>query len=88
MAGPPVTVSVNGRPLPEADWSYRPAEHLVTLRSLPPGTVLLRFGGAAGELSARQDQPVPVAARPASPMTIVFPRTFAESPIGRRLQDG
>ena len=79
VAGPPVTVSVNGRPLPGADWSYRPGEHLVTLRSLPPGTVLLRFGGAAGELSARQDQPVPVAARPASPMTIVFHRTFAES---------
>jgi putative alpha-1,2-mannosidase len=48
-AEPPVTVSVNGRLLPEADWSYHPGEHLLTLRSIPPGTVLLRFGAAVHE---------------------------------------
>lgn len=47
-AGPPVAVSVNGRPLPAADWSYHPGEHLVALRNLSAGTVLLRFR-TAGE---------------------------------------
>ena len=45
-AEPPVTVSVNGRLLPAADWSYHPGEHLLTLRNIPTGTVLLRFGAA------------------------------------------
>jgi hypothetical protein len=43
---------VNDRLLPAADWSYHPGEHLLTLRSIPPGTVLLRFGAAVDEPGA------------------------------------
>lgn len=41
----PAVVSVNGQPLPYSDWFYQPGEHLITLRNLPAGTVLLRFEG-------------------------------------------
>jgi putative alpha-1,2-mannosidase len=40
----PVAVSVNGLPLPGSDWSYNSGEHLIALRNLPEGTVLVQFG--------------------------------------------
>jgi putative alpha-1,2-mannosidase len=42
-ANPPVTVSANGAALPASDWSYASGEHVLTLRGLPAGTVLVRF---------------------------------------------
>jgi putative alpha-1,2-mannosidase len=40
----PVAVSVNGLPRPGSDWSYDPGEHIIRLKSLPAGTVLVQFG--------------------------------------------
>jgi putative alpha-1,2-mannosidase len=40
----PVQVSVNGQALPDSDWSYNVAAHLIALQSLPAGTVVVRFG--------------------------------------------
>jgi putative alpha-1,2-mannosidase len=40
----PAAVSVNGVPLPGSDWSYNPGEHLVALKNLPEGAVLVQFG--------------------------------------------
>lgn len=42
-ASPPATVSANGAALPASDWSYDSGEHVLTLRGLPAGTVLVRF---------------------------------------------
>jgi putative alpha-1,2-mannosidase len=39
----PVAVSVNGRALPSGNWSYHSAEHVITLKGLPAGTVLVLF---------------------------------------------
>ena len=36
-------VSVNGAALPRADWSYDSGQHVMTLRGLPAGMVLVRF---------------------------------------------
>jgi putative alpha-1,2-mannosidase len=40
----PVAVSVNGLPLPGSNWSYNSSEHIVRLKSLPAGMVLVQFG--------------------------------------------
>ncbi len=40
----PAAVSVNGLPLPGSNWSYNSGQHLITLTSLPAGTVLVQFG--------------------------------------------
>jgi hypothetical protein len=40
----PVALSVNGLPLPGSDWSYNSGEHILRLKSLPAGTVLVQFG--------------------------------------------
>jgi putative alpha-1,2-mannosidase len=39
----PVTVSVNGIRLPASTWSYDSGEHVITLRRLSAGTVLVQF---------------------------------------------
>lgn len=39
----PVAVRVNGSTLSGGNWSYHPLEHVMTLRGLPAGTVLVRF---------------------------------------------
>ena len=39
----PVAVSVNGVALPSSDWSYNSGEHVVTLKDLPVGAVLVQF---------------------------------------------
>jgi putative alpha-1,2-mannosidase len=39
----PVAVSVNGLTLPGRNWSYNSGEHLITLKNLPAGTVLVQF---------------------------------------------
>ncbi len=39
----PVAVSVNGTALPGSNWSYDSSEHIIALKGLPAGTVLVRF---------------------------------------------
>lgn len=39
----PAAVSVNGAALPGSDWSYNAGEHVIALKGLPAGSVLLRF---------------------------------------------
>ena len=39
----PISVSVNGTALPSGDWSYNSGEHVITLKGLPAGTVLVQF---------------------------------------------
>jgi putative alpha-1,2-mannosidase len=39
----PAAVTVNGAPLPPADWSYDRGGQVLMLRNLPAGTVLMRF---------------------------------------------
>jgi putative alpha-1,2-mannosidase len=39
----PVAVSVNGVALPGSSWSYDSGEHVIMLKSLPAGTVLVQF---------------------------------------------
>jgi putative alpha-1,2-mannosidase len=39
----PAAVSVNGTAIPDSDWSYRPGEHILMLRGLAAGTVLVQF---------------------------------------------
>jgi hypothetical protein len=36
-------VSVNGAALRASNWSYNTREHVIMLRSLPAGVVLVRF---------------------------------------------
>jgi hypothetical protein len=42
-ASAPATVSVPGTVLPATDWSYNSGEHLLSLKGLPAGTVVVRF---------------------------------------------
>jgi len=39
----PAAVSVNGTAISGSDWSYRPGEHILMLRGLAAGTVLVQF---------------------------------------------
>jgi hypothetical protein len=39
----PAAVSVNGRALPSRNWSYSSTEHVITLKGLLAGTVLVQF---------------------------------------------
>jgi hypothetical protein len=39
----PVAVSVNGTALSSSSWSYNAGEHVVALKGLPAGTVLVQF---------------------------------------------
>jgi putative alpha-1,2-mannosidase len=39
----PVAVSVNGTALPSGNWSYNASEHVISLKGLPAGTVLVQF---------------------------------------------
>ena len=39
----PVAVSVNGTALPRGNWSYNSSEHVIALKGLPAGTVLVQF---------------------------------------------
>jgi putative alpha-1,2-mannosidase len=39
----PAAVSVNGTALPSRNWSYNSPEHVITLKGLPAGTVLVQF---------------------------------------------
>ncbi len=39
----PVAVSVNGTALPGGNWSYNSREHVIALKGLPAGTVLVQF---------------------------------------------
>jgi putative alpha-1,2-mannosidase len=39
----PVNISVNGAALPGGHWSYDSGEHVITLKGLPAGPVLVRF---------------------------------------------
>ena len=39
----PAAITVNGRPLPPADWSYQPATRLLLLHGVPPGVVDIRL---------------------------------------------
>jgi putative alpha-1,2-mannosidase len=41
----PDAVTVNGAPLQPAGWSYDPVGRVLMLKSLPAGTILVRFGG-------------------------------------------
>jgi putative alpha-1,2-mannosidase len=43
-AKPPAVVSANGAVLRTSNWSYNSREHVITLKSLPAGVVLVRFG--------------------------------------------
>jgi putative alpha-1,2-mannosidase len=44
VARAPVAVAVNGITLPRRDWAYSDGEHVLALKSLPAGTVLVQFG--------------------------------------------